>query len=74
MSEAKSQLPENLELLRVLTTGAAAEFCGFSAGGWSRLHREGKTPPAIKLSARKYGWRVRDLVAWQDSLTAQHAA
>jgi hypothetical protein len=63
-------LPDNLERLRVLPTGPAATFCGYRVDHWRALHRAGKTPPAIKMSARYYGWRVQDLMDWQESRKA----
>jgi predicted DNA-binding transcriptional regulator AlpA len=70
-SEAPARIPElppSLDLLRVLTTHPAATFCGYAPDHWRVLHRAGKTPPAIRLSSRKYGWRVSDLIAWQEAL------
>lgn len=67
MTAKTSELPAALETLRVLPTRATAEFCGYEIQHWRALHRAGKTPPAIKLSQRKYGWRVSDLIAWQEA-------
>jgi len=69
-----SKLPASLEMLRVLPTAAAAEFSGYHVEHWREMHRRGKTPPAIKLSARKFGWRVGDLIAWQNKHMAEQAA
>jgi predicted DNA-binding transcriptional regulator AlpA len=70
MSKKPDDLPTGLDLLRVLTTDKAAKFSGYETNHFRALHRAGKTPPAIKLSARKYGWRVRDLIDWQESKKA----
>jgi predicted DNA-binding transcriptional regulator AlpA len=67
MTNKNSELPASLDMLRVLPTAAAAAFTGYEVQHWRALHRAGKTPPAIKLSSRKYGWRVRNLIAWQES-------
>jgi predicted DNA-binding transcriptional regulator AlpA len=67
-------LPTGLGLLHVLTTDKAAAFSGYKTGHFRALHRAGKTPPAIKLSARKYGWRVRDLIDWQERKKAVPSA
>lgn len=67
MTAKTSELPAALETLRVLPTAAAASFTGYEVQHWRALHRAGKTPPAIKLSQRKYGWRVRDLIEWQEA-------
>jgi predicted DNA-binding transcriptional regulator AlpA len=63
----QSELPTSLDMLRVLVTEQSAKFCGYAPDHWRALHRAGKTPPAIRLSSRKYGWRVSDLVAWQEA-------
>ena len=74
MTNKNSELPASLEMLRVLPTALAARFAGYEVQHWRALHRAGKTPPAIYLSSRKYGWRVSDLIAWQDSKKVEAAA
>jgi predicted DNA-binding transcriptional regulator AlpA len=74
MTNKNSELPAALETLRVLPTAAAASFTGYEVQHWRALHRAGKTPPAIKLSERKYGWRVSDLIAWQETKRTVPAA
>ena len=64
LADQKSDLPAELKLLRVLPSAQAAPFCGYSVDHFHELHRAGLVPPAIKLSARKYGWRVADLIDW----------
>jgi predicted DNA-binding transcriptional regulator AlpA len=49
---------------RILATGEAAAFCGFSVAHWRRLYRTQKVPKPIQLSTRKLGWRVGDLISW----------
>jgi len=66
----KPDLPAGLETLRVLPTAQAAAFCGYAVDHFHTLHRAGRVPPAIKLSSRKYGWRVSDLIRWQNSKVA----
>jgi predicted DNA-binding transcriptional regulator AlpA len=56
-------LPEHLETERVLSAYQAAELMGISIATFRRLHWAGKTPPAIRLSDRRLGWRVRDLLS-----------
>src|SRR5829696_2797723 len=57
-------LPDKATGFRILDTGEAAEFCRFSVPHWRRLYRSGKVPRPVRLSARKYGWRLGDLVDW----------
>src|SRR5215207_3687107 len=57
-------LPDKVTGCRILDTAEAAEFCRFSVPHWRRLYRSGKVPRPVRLSARKYGWRLGDLVDW----------
>jgi predicted DNA-binding transcriptional regulator AlpA len=52
---------------KVLDTAEAASFWGVSVMTWRRLYREGRVPRPILISARKYGWRLGDLMAVQDA-------
>lgn len=60
-------LPESVALHRVLRTRDAAEFCGLSVSHFRRLHSRGEIPRAVRLSERRLGWRIGDLVAWISS-------
>jgi predicted DNA-binding transcriptional regulator AlpA len=51
-------LPLEITKHRVLNARQAADMQGVSVSHWRRLHREGKTPPAIRTGARKLGWRL----------------
>lgn len=53
--------------LRVLTRDEAAEMLGMSRLGLDRLHTEGTGPARVRLSARRVGYRLSDLLAWLDS-------
>jgi prophage regulatory protein len=55
-------LPDGLGLERVLSVQQAAELFGVSVATFRRQHWAGKTPPPIRLSERRIGWRVRDLL------------
>lgn len=57
-------LPADIARSRIVDTSGAAEFCNFSVPHWRRLYRAGKVPAPVRLSARKYGWRIGDLVDW----------
>ena len=63
-SEQLQALPLPIVLNRVIATTEAAAFCGFSVPHWRRLYRSGRAPPPIRLSTRKLGWRIGDLIIW----------
>jgi predicted DNA-binding transcriptional regulator AlpA len=58
---------------RLLDTAEAAEFCKLSIPHWRRLYRAGKVPSPVRLSTRKYGWRLGDLVDFIDNGILQGA-
>jgi predicted DNA-binding transcriptional regulator AlpA len=58
MSKLRDVLPADLGRDRLLDSEQSAEFCGFSLAHWRRLYRAKKVPAPVKLSDRKYGWRV----------------
>jgi predicted DNA-binding transcriptional regulator AlpA len=55
-------IPDFLQQERILSVRQAAELFGVSVATFRRLHWAGKLPPAIQLSERRLGWRVRDLI------------
>jgi predicted DNA-binding transcriptional regulator AlpA len=61
------QLPPDVVRRRLLDTAEAAEFCKLSIPHWRRLYRTGKVPRPVRLSARKYGWRLGDLLDFIDA-------
>jgi prophage regulatory protein len=60
-------LPADMARRRLLDTAEAAEFCKLSIPHWRRLYRAGKVPKPVRLSSRKYGWRLGDLVDFIDN-------
>jgi prophage regulatory protein len=60
-------LPPDVTRRRLLNTAEAAEFCKISVPHWRRLYRSGKVPKPVRLSARKYGWRLGDLLDFIDA-------
>jgi predicted DNA-binding transcriptional regulator AlpA len=68
---AYPELPDSLTPERILSAAQAAQFIGLSRPTLNRMRRAGKLPPAIQISDRRIGWRVRDLVAY---LSAQPLA
>ncbi|MFC1455391.1 helix-turn-helix transcriptional regulator [Microvirga arabica] len=69
-SPAIDFLPPELARNRVLDSAQAAAFWGVSLPHWRRMYRLDQVPKPIKLSVRKLGWRVGDLV---DALAARSA-
>ncbi len=58
---AKDFTPEQLG--RVLRSPAAAKMLGISRTTLWRYEKEGRIPPALRLSERAKGWRLADLLA-----------
>ena len=63
-SKTDIDLPDSLTPERILSAAQAAQFIGLSRPTLNRMRRAGKLPPAIQISERRIGWRVRDLVAY----------
>ncbi len=70
MPSHTGDIPAELAGYRILGTKQSAEFCGFSQEYWRRLHRDGKTPPAVMIGKRKFGWRIGALIEWQEARLA----
>jgi hypothetical protein len=62
-----SKLLSALELMKVLPTVEAADFNGYHEDHWRELHRQGRVPPALALSEKKFGWRVCVLIAYAET-------
>jgi predicted DNA-binding transcriptional regulator AlpA len=67
MVSSLDALPAQFARYRLLDTTEAAAFCRLSVAHWRRLYRTGTAPAPVRLSARKYGWRVGDLIDWIDT-------
>jgi predicted DNA-binding transcriptional regulator AlpA len=52
----------------VLGTDEAAEYCGYSISHWRALVRGARSPPPIRISDRKLGWRLSLLNEWLRAL------
>jgi predicted DNA-binding transcriptional regulator AlpA len=52
---------------QVLTEPQAAEFCGMSKDTLRRRVNAGDGPKRLRLSAKRIGYRVKDLRTWQDA-------
>jgi predicted DNA-binding transcriptional regulator AlpA len=55
-------LPASLDENWVLSAQQAAELYGVSVATFRRQYWAGKTPPALRVSDRRLGWRVKDLL------------
>jgi predicted DNA-binding transcriptional regulator AlpA len=62
MNTALDNLPPELARHRILNTADAAKFYGVSLPQWRLLYRRKAVPAPIRLSERRYGWRVGDLI------------
>ncbi|MEF2548995.1 hypothetical protein VQ045_17690 [Aurantimonas sp. E1-2-R+4] len=67
-------LPPDLARHRVIGSAEAAAICNISLPHWRRLYRAGKAPAPIRLSERKLGWRVGDLLNWMSAAEKREAA
>lgn len=69
-----NSLPADLSRHRVIGAAEAATLCNISLPHWRRLYRAGKAPSPIKLSERKLGWRIADLLDWMAAAPTREAA
>ena len=58
------QLPDLPQDHRIVRESEAAAYCGLSLVHFRRLRREQKGPRHVRLSMRRIGYRVRDLLSW----------
>lgn len=56
-------LPQSLDANRVLSARQVADLLGISIATLRRQYWAGRLPTAIRLSERRVGWRVQDLLA-----------
>lgn len=62
-------LPADIIRRRIIDSAEAAAFLGFSLPHFRRLYRANRVPLPIRLSSRKYGWRLGDLIDFIDQRT-----
>lgn len=58
-----------LEDLRVLSEPEAIRLAGISKPTWERMRARGETPPLVRISRRRIGYRVGDLRKWIEGRT-----
>jgi predicted DNA-binding transcriptional regulator AlpA len=63
----QKQLAAVLGTVRVMDRAEVIEAVGVSPNTWERMEKDGETPPITKLSKRRIGYRVVDLVEWLDA-------
>jgi predicted DNA-binding transcriptional regulator AlpA len=63
-------LPDNITGNRVLKTEETAKLAGYCVQHWREMYRDGRAPAPIRLSARRYGWKVSTILAWLDEKAA----
>ncbi|MFC1459590.1 helix-turn-helix transcriptional regulator [Microvirga arabica] len=64
-------LPLEVARHRVLDVKQTAALLSLSVPSVRRLHRQKQIPEALRISSRRIGWRLGDLVDW---LAARSAA
>jgi predicted DNA-binding transcriptional regulator AlpA len=62
-------LPTDLGRFRILDLRESAAFVGLEYSSWRALYARNETPRAVKIGARKLGWRLGDLVDWIEART-----
>ena len=68
-----AELPAALTADALLNAAQAARFLSLSTIHFRRLARRGAAPRPIRISERRFGWRVRDLKVWLDGRAADVA-
>ncbi|WP_116529385.1 AlpA family transcriptional regulator [Microvirga sp. KLBC 81] len=74
MTNTLDHLPADLNRHRVLSAAEAAAFLNLSLPHFRRLYRSGAVPPPIRLSERRLGWRVGDLIVWIEARQSRPVA
>jgi predicted DNA-binding transcriptional regulator AlpA len=69
-ADVLSRLPPSVTDNRILKTDEAAALAGYSVAHWREMYRDGRVPTPIRLSARRYGWKVSTILAWLDEKAA----
>lgn len=59
-------LPPDIARRRIMKAQDAAAFCGVSVNTLRNMREAGTIPAPIQLSERRIGWRIGDLLDWQD--------
>ena len=68
------ELPPEIARQRVVDEKTAAEFVGLSAVTLERMRKLGRAPKHMRLSPRRLGYRICDLLTWLDARASDRAA
>jgi predicted DNA-binding transcriptional regulator AlpA len=60
-------LPLDVARHRILDVKETAVFLSLSVPSVRRLHRAKQIPEAVRLSSRRIGWKLGDLIAWLEA-------
>jgi predicted DNA-binding transcriptional regulator AlpA len=60
----------SLEPLRILSEAATAQLLSLSAETLRRMAHRGEGPIRLRLSRRRVGYRLRDVMAWLERVNA----
>jgi predicted DNA-binding transcriptional regulator AlpA len=63
-------LPLDVARHRILDVKETAVFLSLSVPSVRRLHRERQIPEAVRLSPRRIGWRLGELLDWLEARSA----
>jgi len=62
----RSSLIELPKDYRVVSEPDAAAYCGLSLVHFRRLRREDRGPKHVRLTEKRVGYRLKDVLAWID--------
>ena len=68
------ELPVDIARQRVLDERTAAKFIGVSPLTLERLRKTGAAPRHLRLSQRRLGYRLHDILEWLDARAAESGA
>jgi predicted DNA-binding transcriptional regulator AlpA len=60
-------MSDAFDLVRVVKRRQAPQLAGVSNRTWDRMQARGETPPVVRLSERRIGYRLVDFQKWLES-------
>ncbi len=70
MTNSLNTLPPDVSRHRMMNTAEFAAFIGLSVPHARRLVKAGKLPQPVRLSERKLGWPLGEVLDWLATRTA----
>ncbi|MPR12168.1 helix-turn-helix transcriptional regulator [Microvirga tunisiensis] len=67
MTKSLDHLPAEFNRQRILSAAEAAVFLSLSLPHFRRLYRNGGVPAPLRLSERRYGWKMAVLTDWLEA-------